>query len=144
MRHESVILLGRPIDNSRVVRQVDPRSRSELWLLILLVVVLAGGLFLYAWPAIEIRRTRQESVELYRQKESLLEQKRKLQLERASLENLSRIETIASRDLGLAPPRPAQSVVVEVPRPAPGDSTVARENAPAREARAGGPREARP
>lgn len=144
MRDEGVVLLGRPIDNSRVVRQVDPRSRSEIWLLILLVALLAGGLGLYAWPALEIGRSRQESVDLYRQREKLLEQKRKLQLERAALENLHRIETIASRDLGLAPPKAEQSVVVEVPRPMPKGTTVASGSAPARQARAGDVREARP
>jgi cell division protein FtsL len=144
MRDEGVVLLGKPIDNSRVVRQVDPRSRSEIWLLIVLVALLAAGLFLYAWPAIEIRRSRQESVELYRQKEKLLEQKRKLQLERAALENLRRVETIAAKDLGLAPPRPEQSVVVEVPKQAPKGTTIAHEAGPAREARASSVREARP
>ncbi len=144
MRDEGVVLLGKPIDNSRVVRQVDPRSRSEIWLLIVLVALLAAGLGLYAWPALEIGRSRQESVQLYRQKEKLLEQKRKLQLERAALENLRRVEMIAARDLGLAPPLPEQSVVVEVPRQAPTGTTVAREAGPAREARAGGEREARP
>ena len=144
MRDESVVLLGKPIDNSRVVRQVDPRSRSEIWLLILLVALLAAGLGLYAWPALEIGRSRQESVQLYRQKEKLLEQKRKLQLERAALENLHRVETIAARDLGLAPPRAEQSVVVEVPRQLPKGTTIAGENGPAREARATDGREARP
>jgi cell division protein FtsL len=144
MRDDGVVLLGKPIDNSRVVRQVDPRSRGEIWLLIVLVTLLAAGLGLYAWPALEIGRSRQESVQLYRQKEKLLEQKRKLQLERAALENLNRIETIASRDLGLAPPRAEQSVVVEVPRQTPKGTTVARENVPAREARATDTPEARP
>jgi cell division protein FtsL len=144
MRDEGVLLLGKPIDNSRVVRQVDPRSRSEIWLLIVLVALLAAGLGLYAWPALEIGRSRQESVQLYRQKEKLLEQKRKLQLERAALENLQRVETIAERDLGLQPPRAEQSVVVEIPTRAPKDTTVARENGPAREARATDVREARP
>jgi cell division protein FtsL len=136
MRDGSVVILGKPIDNSRLVRQVDPRSRTEIWLLILLVVLLAGGLGLYAWPALEIRRMNQQQVELYRQKESLLEQKRKLQLERAALENLQRVEAIASRDLGLQPPRPEQSVVVEVQRPRSKGTTVAHEAEPAREARA--------
>ena len=144
MRDDGVVLLGKPIDNSRVVRQVDPRSRGEIWLLIVLVTLLAAGLGLYAWPALEIGRSRQESVQLYRQKEKLLEQKRKLQLERAALENLNRIETIASRDLGLAPPLAEQSVVVEVPRQTAKGTTVARENAPAREARATDTPEARP
>jgi len=144
MRDEGVLLLGKPIDNSRVVRQVDPRSKSEIWLLIVLVTLLAAGLGLYAWPALEIGRSRQESVRLYQQKEKLLEQKRKLQLERAALENLNRVETIAAKDLGLQPPRAEQSVVVEVPRQTPKGATVARQDAPAREARATDVREARP
>ena len=58
MREEGGFRIGKPIDNSRVVRQVDPRSRREILLLILLVIVLAAGLGLYAWPALEIRRER--------------------------------------------------------------------------------------
>ncbi len=144
MRERGVVLLGRPVDNSRVVRQVDPRSRSEIWLLIVLLILLAGGLGLYALPALEIRRASQESVLLYREKERLLEQKRKLQLERAALENLRRVETVAERELGLRPPRPEQAVVVEVSKPLPQGSTIANEAAPSREARAGQSPEARP
>ncbi len=141
---DDVLRIGKAVDNSRVVRQVDPRSRKEIWLLILLVTLLAGGLGLYAWPALEIRRAGQQSVSLYREKEKLLEEKRKLQLEKASLENLRRIETIAARDLGLKPPAPGQSVVVEVSRPLPKGQTIAHENEPSREARAEARREARP
>jgi cell division protein FtsL len=143
VRDEGVVLLGKPVDNSRVVRQVDPRSRREIWLLILLVALLAAGLGLYAWPALEIRRAGQETVDLYREKERLLEQKRKLQLEKAALENLSRVEAIATKDLGLKPPAPEQSIVVELPRPLPKEQTIARET-PRREARADKEREARP
>jgi cell division protein FtsL len=136
---EGVVRLGRPVDNSRVVRQVDPRSRREIWLLMLLVAVLVAGLGLYAWPALEIRRAGQASVELYREKERLIEEKRKLQLEKAALENLTRIEVIATRDLGLVAPAPDQSVIVEVPRPVPPGSTVAASPRPPREARAAAP-----
>jgi cell division protein FtsL len=139
VRDEGVVLLGKPIDNSRVVRQVDPRSRREIWLLILLVSVLAAGLGLYAWPALEIRRAGQASVELYREKERLIEEKRKLQLEKAALESLSRVEAIATRDLGLAPPAPERSVIVEVPRAVPPGATVAGAEHPRREARAAAP-----
>ena len=145
MRDEGVVLLGKPVDNSRVVRQVDHRSRREIWLLMLLVALLAAGLGLYAWPAMEIRRAGQDSVELYREKERLLEEKRKLQLERAALENLTRVEAIASRELGLKPPAPEQSIVVELPpRPLPKGATIAHEAAPRREARSEREREARP
>jgi cell division protein FtsL len=144
MRDENVVLLGKPVDNSRVVRQVDPRSRREIFLLILLVAVLAGGLGLYAWPALEIRRASQASVDLYREKERLLEDNRKLKLEKAALENLSRVETIAETDLGLAAPAPERSVVVEVAKPLPPGANVAGASAPKREARAREGAEVRP
>ena len=145
MREEGVVRLGKPVDNSRVVRQVDPRSRREIWLLILLGALLAAGLGLYAWPALEIRRAGQESVDLYRERERLVEEKRKLQLEKAALENLGRVEAIATRELGLRPPAPERSIVVEVPVSLPKEATIAREAGQRREARAGDKgREARP
>jgi cell division protein FtsL len=136
MRDEDVVRLGKPVDNSRVVRQVDPRTRREIWWLILLVAVIAGAAGLYAWPALEIRRAGQAAVELDRERERLLEENRKLNLERSALENLSRVETIATRDLGLEAPAPEQSVVVEVPPPLPPGTLMADEEAPARQARA--------
>ena len=137
MRDEGVVRLGKPIDNSGVVRQVDPRSRREILLLILLVTVLAVGLGLYAWPALEIRRAGQAGALLDREKERLLEENRKLSLEKAALENLRRVETIATRDLGLVAPAPEESIVVEVPPSLPPGALVADEDAPARQARAG-------
>ena len=136
MRDEGVVRLGKPIDNSRVVREVDPRSRREIWWLILLVAVIAGAAGLYAWPALEIRRTGQAAIDLDREKERLLEEKRKLNLEKSALENLGRVETIATRDLGLEAPAPEQSIVVEVPPPLPPGALIADENVPARQARA--------
>jgi len=136
MRDEGVVRLGKPIDNSRVVREVDPRSRREIWWLILLVAVIAGAAGLYAWPALEIRRAGQTAIDLDREKERLLEEQRKLNLEKSALENLSRVETIATRDLGLEAPAAEQSIVVEVPPPLPPGALVADENVPARQARA--------
>ena len=137
MRDEGVVRIGKPVDNSKVVRQVDPRSRREILLLILLVAVVAGFLGLYAWPALEIRRAGQASVELDREKERLVEENRKLRLEKAALENLRRVEDVASRELGLAPPRPERSIVVEVEKPLAPGQKVAGETEPRREARGG-------
>ena len=125
MKSEGVVRLGRPIDNSQVVRQVDPRSRREILLLILLVSVLAAGLGLYAWPELEIRRAGQAGAMLDREKQRLIEENRKLRLEKAALENLRRVETIAARELGLQPPAPERSVVVEVEKPKAPGTTVA-------------------
>jgi len=139
MRDEGVVRLGKPIDNSRVVRQVDPRSRREILLLILLVSVLAAGLGLYAWPALESRRAGQAGALLDREKQRLVEENRKLRLEKAVLENLRRVEQLAAKELGLQAPAPERSVVVEVEKAKAPAATVAR-----REARGGAAAEARP
>ena len=137
MRDEGAVRLGKPIDNSRVVREVDTRTRREIWWLILLVAVIAGAAGMYAWPALEIRRAGQTAIDLDREKERLLEESRKLNLEKSALENLTRVETIATQDLGLEAPAAEQSIVVEVPPPLPPGSLIADEDVPARQARAG-------
>ena len=126
-------LLPKAIDNSHVVRKVDPRSSRDLWLLLLLAAALVGGLVLYAWPSLEIRQTSLAREQMSKERERLLEENRKLRLEKAALENLHRVETIARRDLGLATPAPQKLVVVERPREVPAGSRLASgsERAPA-------------
>ena len=117
------------IDNSQLLREVDPRSSRDLWLLLGLVATLAGGMVLYAWPHFELRQTALAKQRMERTKERLLEQNRKLRLEKATLERLRRIESIAVRDLGLRAPRPEQLVVVEKPREVPEGSRLASSEA---------------
>ena len=112
-----VTLLGRAIDNSKVVREVDPRMSRDIWLLVLLVGALVGGLVLYAWPNLELREAARVKEQMSRERERLQEENRKLRLEKATLENLRRVETIATRELGLKPPPPESLLVVERPRP---------------------------
>ena len=120
MKLDSAALLGKSIDNSQVIREVDPRSSRDLWWLILLGAVLVLGGVLYAWPHLQLREAGREAQELSRDKERLLEENRKLRLEKAALENLRRVEVIASRDLGLLAPAPENTIVVEMPpTPAP-------------------------
>ena len=120
MKLDRAALLGKSIDNSQVIREVDPRSSRDLWWLILLGAVLVLGGVLYAWPHLQLREAGREAQELSRDKERLLEENRKLRLEKAALENLRRVEVIASRDLGLLAPAPENTVVVEMPpTPAP-------------------------
>ena len=118
-------LLPKSIDNSQVVREIDPRSSRDLWILVALVAALAGSLGLYAWPTLMMRQTGTAAEQLSRERERLVEENRKLRLEKASLEDLRRVESIARRDLGLATPPPEQLVVVEKPANAPEGSQVA-------------------
>jgi cell division protein FtsL len=105
--------LGKAIDNSQVVREADPRASRHLWLLLGLVMALVGALGLYAWPNLKLRETALGRERMVRERERLLEVGRKLRLEKAMLEDLRRVDTIARRDLGLAPPAADKLVVVE-------------------------------
>jgi cell division protein FtsL len=116
---DPVILSPKAIDNSKVVREVDPRSSRDLWWLVAVVATLVSGLVLYAWPHLQVREVDGARVRMSRERERLVEENRKLRLEKASLENLRRVEQIAIRDLGLRPPAPEKLVVVERPVPAP-------------------------
>ena len=127
MRDEAldVDFVPKAIDNSGVVREVDPRSSRDLWLLLLLAAALVGGLVLYAWPSLEIRQTTLAREHMSKERERLLEENRKLRLEKAALENLHRVETIARRDLGLVTPAPDKLVVVEKPKDVPAGARLA-------------------
>lgn len=104
----------RPVDNSRVVREVDPRMSRDLWSLVLLIGTLVTALALYAWPHFAARQTSAVVERSQQEREQLLEQNRKLRLEKAALEDLRRVEAIATRDLKMSPPPAERIVVVEV------------------------------
>jgi len=114
---DPLALVPKAIDNSRVVREVDPRARRELRAVFALVLALVAALALYAWPHMELRQTGLDILELQRVRERLLERNRKLRLEKASLEDLQRVEELATRQLGLASPAAEDVIVVEPPRP---------------------------
>lgn len=110
-------LVPKAIDNSRVVREVDPRARRELRTVFVLVLALVAALVLYAWPHMELRQTGLDILRLQRERERLVERNRKLRLEKASLEDLQRVETLARDRLKLVAPAAEDVVVVEPPRP---------------------------
>jgi cell division protein FtsL len=117
------VLLPRQTRNSRVVRELDPQASRNLWLLLALVAGLVAGLALYAWPRLQSQRLDDRSAQMQRERERLLEENRKLRLERASLENLERIQAIATRDLGLKSPEPDRIYVAVKPVAPPPDGT---------------------
>ena len=125
MRDDAFGLSFKSIDNSRVIREVDPRANRDLWWLLLLVGVLVGGILLYAWPHLQLRRTGIATEQASRERERLLEENRKLRLEKAALENLKRVETIATRDLGLVASSRGQAGRGGDPAPLPADARLA-------------------
>jgi hypothetical protein len=62
-----------------------------------------------------------------RERERLLEENRKLRLEKATLQNLRRVENIATRELGLQSPPAPRVVVIERARPPLPGSQMAKE-----------------
>jgi cell division protein FtsL len=137
MRDDAFGLSFKSIDNSRVVREVDPRANRDLWWLLLMMGVLVGGILLYAWPHLQLRRTSIATEQASRERDRLREENRKLRLEKAALESLKRVELIATRNLGLVPPPVDKQVVVEIHALLPADARLASGKPPAPVARDG-------
>jgi cell division protein FtsL len=123
------------LDNSQLVRERDPRAGRELVLFLLLVAVFVAGALLYAFPHLELRRTGIATEQMQLERERLQEENRKLRLEKASLENLSRVEAIAGHQLGLETPAPERVIVVERPATLPEAARLARGHAAAEQPR---------
>jgi cell division protein FtsL len=126
-------LAAKGIDNSQIVREVDPRVSRDLLSLLALVAVLVSGLVLYAWPHLQLRQLSRDTELMTRERERLLEENRKLRLMKSVLEDLRRVERIALRDLGMTRPAPERLIVVEQPEPvAEGAQLASGEAAPSR------------
>jgi cell division protein FtsL len=109
------VLLPRAATNSRVVREVDPRASRNLWLLLALVAGVVGGMVLYAWPRVQALHLDTQTQQHETQKERLLEQNRKLRLEKAATERLENVQDTATQQLGLVEPAPDRLYVIERP-----------------------------
>ncbi|HJS59305.1 MAG TPA: cell division protein FtsL [Vicinamibacteria bacterium] len=118
------------LDNSQIVRERDPRTSRDLLFFFLLVAFLVAGAGLYAWPHLELRQTGIETERMQRERDRLREENRKLRLERASLQDLRRIETIAEKQVGLQRPAAEDVFVVETPKALPDGSQLADQTSP--------------
>ncbi len=98
----------RPVDNSSLIRAVDPQRRRQYWRFLKISVVVFLCVLIYAWQYFACLRLRREMSFLKSEHQVLSEWQYKLRLERASLARLERIEAIAGRELGLQRAEPAQ------------------------------------
>ncbi len=119
------------IDNRRVVRTRDDRMSKDLMWFAGVALVLIALFVVYGWPRAALRDTGSTAGRLQREQEKLLEENRELRLEKASLEDLKRVETIAKGSLGLQSPEASSVIVVEPPQNLPKDSRVATKATPA-------------
>ncbi len=119
----------RPVENVYLVREPDRRRTRELIALLLCALPPMAFLFGAIWTNLETFRLGYQVESLEKQKEGLLEKQRQLEMERARVSALARVEGVARQRLGLVTPGRGQ--VVFVKDGALGPSVVAAAPAPA-------------
>jgi hypothetical protein len=102
----------RPVENIYLVRERDRRRTRELVGLALAAVPPAVVLFLAIWANVETVRLGYQLTNLARMKETLVERKHQLEMDRAQAAALARVEPIARGMLGLVPPTLDQVILV--------------------------------
>jgi hypothetical protein len=103
----------RPVENIYLVRERDRRRTRELVGLALAAVPPAVVLFLAIWANVETVRLGYQLANLARMKETLVERKHLLEMDRAQAAALARVEPIARGVLGLVPPALDQVILVK-------------------------------
>jgi cell division protein FtsL len=124
------VLVEDSIDNRRVVRSRDDRMSKDLLWIGGVVLILIGLFVAYGWPRAALRDTGSTAGKLQREQEKLLEENRELRLERAALQDLKRVQLVATGSLGLRVPAAADVMVVERPQNLPRDSRLAAKTTP--------------
>ena len=102
------VIFVQNIDNSRVIRSRDPRSRREQQWVLIAAAMTFVLLFGYAWQNFRMVRLGYQIEVLRGQEAKLQKWNRGLRLEAANLRDPVRIYALAENDLGLAPPQPGQ------------------------------------
>jgi cell division protein FtsL len=105
------------INNLTVVREADTKHRGEYLFLTLLAGLLVLGLFFYGWQHYQWIQYGYRLEEVQKKKEQLSETARQLKLERASLRDPKRIDSIARGELGMVVPAPGQLVTFSADAP---------------------------
>lgn len=103
----------RPVENVYLVREPDRRRTRELLALLLSPLPPMAVLFAAIWTNLETFRLGYQIERLEKQKESLAEKQRQLEMERARVSALARVEGVARGRLGLVTPGVAQVVFVK-------------------------------
>lgn len=102
----------RPVANPYLVRERDRRRTRELLVLIAAILPPLAVLFFGVRANLQTIELGYQIGRLEKQRDQLLERRRRLVIEKAQASALSRIEGIARGTLGLVPPRPEQVVLV--------------------------------
>ncbi len=110
----SVTASSRRVNNGVIVRQVDQTHIKDLLGSIMVGMILLLSILFYVWQRNEMIRFGYETKQLRKAYEEQLEERRRLLLQRASLESLDRIDRIARSRLDLVPPVEDQVFLLEI------------------------------
>ena len=106
------IYFAKRIDNSRVLKVVDPKRRRELATFSVMLGILLMLTMTYVWQHFSAIEYGYRIEQLKSQREAIMESNRALNLEVSSLRDLSRIDPLA-RQMGLQPPTAGQIEVMD-------------------------------
>ena len=113
-----------PRASDAIRRRERTMVKPATLVLLCCTVAMLGGILLYLWPQMRLVDMGYREGVLQEQRVEALQRQKELRLELVSLSQLSRIEKIATRYLGLRPPESTQIIYV---RPQHDPQTVRRE-----------------
>lgn len=105
------------IVNSNVIREADAKSHRDYIIITALSGMFLLGLFAYGWQHYKWIQYGYRIEEAQKKKEQLSEIRHRLQLERSTLRNPQRIDSIARGELGMVQPAPGQLVTFSADAP---------------------------
>ena len=94
------------------VRRDSDVSRREMAALVCMSLVIMLAFFMFLWVRIYSLEIGYRISDDHRLNEELIQENKKLKVERASLKSSSRLEAIAVNQLGMSVPRPEQVVII--------------------------------
>ncbi len=106
------IYFAKRIDNSRVLKIVDPQRRRELATFAFALSILLMFTMIYVWQHFSAIEYGYKIEQLKSEREAVMETNRALKLEESSLRDLSRIDPLA-RQMGLQPPTAGQLEIMD-------------------------------
>src|SRR6266516_3966890 len=109
--------LEKRIINNNVIREADAKSHRDYIVITVLAGIFLFGLFAYGWQHYQWIQYGYRIQEAQKKKEQLTETGRRLRVERASLSNPQRIDSIARKQLGMVVPAPGQLVTFNTDAP---------------------------
>ena len=103
-------------DTVRRQRRERTMGKPAIFVLFCCTAAMLGGILLYLWPQMRLVDMGYREGVLQRQRVEALQHQEELRLELISLSQLSRVEEIATKFLGLRPPQSTQIIYVRSQR----------------------------